>query len=121
MALWFRPPVASPGPLAGAISLLGLLAMSTYVAWRFGSTLLRTTGWASWGVAWACGSQGGYGYCVAFLVLGTLAWGTGTVLYAKRRGQWPSAFSGRVLARLLGKRSPLGQSEHAVAMGRPYR
>ena len=73
MALWFRPPVASPGPLDGAISLLGLLAVSTYVAWRFGSTLLRITGWASWGV------EGGYGECVAFLVLGALAWGTGTV------------------------------------------
>jgi hypothetical protein len=73
MAVWFGPPVASPGPLAGAISLLGLAAVSAWVTWRFGPTLLRVTGWASWAVAWACGSQGGYDYCVAFLVLGALA------------------------------------------------
>ena len=111
-------PVAAVGPLAGAISLIGLVAVFAWIAWRFGPTLLRLAGWSWWWVAWVCGSQGGYGYCVAFVVLGTLAWGTGTVWYAKRRGRWPSAFSGRVLARLLGKRSPLGQQrEHGVAMG----
>ncbi|HVA19799.1 MAG TPA: hypothetical protein VMU55_06480 [Solirubrobacteraceae bacterium] len=54
--------LATASPLAGAICLLGLLAAAAYVAWRFGPTLARTTGWCSWWVAWACGSQGGYVY-----------------------------------------------------------
>jgi hypothetical protein len=97
--------------------VLGFLSVVAWVAWSFGPTLLRISGWSWWWVAWACGSQGSYGYCVAFLALGTLAWGSGTVWYAKRRGRWPSAFSGRILVRLLGTRSPVGQREHAVAIG----
>lgn len=98
-------PVASPGPLAGVVGVLVLLMAAAWVAWRFGPTLLRVGGWCSWCVAWACGSQGGYGYCVALLALGTFTWGMGTIWYAKRRGRWPSAISERLLARGLGQRS----------------
>jgi hypothetical protein len=100
-------PIASPGPLAGVIGVLGFLAVFAWVGWRLGPTLTRVTGWCSWWVAWACGSQGAYGYCVAFLLLGALAWGGATIWYAKRRGRWPSALSARLFARLLGKRNPL--------------
>ena len=100
-------PVASAGPLAGVISVLGFLAGVAWVGWRFGPTLTRVTGWCSWCVAWACGSQGGYGYCIAFLLFGALAWGGGTIWYARRRGRWPSALSARLFARLLGKRNPV--------------
>jgi hypothetical protein len=61
--------------------------------------------------AWACGSQGGYGYCAAFLALGMLAWSAGAVWYANRRGGWPSAISERLLTRVLGRRSPLVPAE----------
>jgi hypothetical protein len=100
-------PLASPGPLAGVIGVLGFLAVVAWVAWRFGPTLTRVTGWCLWWVAWACGSQGGYGYCATFLVLGGLAWGGGTIWYARRRGRWPSALSARLFARLLGKSNPV--------------
>jgi hypothetical protein len=100
-------PIASPGPLAGAIGVLGFLAVVAWVGWRFGPTLARVSGWCSWWVAWACGSQGGYGYCVAFLLLGALAWSGGTIWYARRRGRWPSALSARLFTRLLGRRSPV--------------
>jgi len=103
--------LASAGPLAGVICVLGLLGTVAWIAWRFGPTLARVSGWCAWGVAWACGSQGGYGYCVTFAVFGMLAWGTGTVWYARRRGRWPSALSGRLFTRLLGKRAQLGQVE----------
>jgi hypothetical protein len=102
-----HPPLASTGLLAGAITALGLLAASAWIAWRFGPTLLRLAGSCSWCASWACGSQGGYGYCLAFLVLGTLAWWAGTVWYAKRRGRWPSAASERLMTRALGRRCPL--------------
>jgi hypothetical protein len=103
--------IASPGPFAGVISVVGLFAMLTWIAWRFGPTLLHVACWCSWCVGWACGSQGGYGYCVAFLVLGTLTWGVGTAWYAKRRARWPSAISERLLTRVLGRRSPLAPAE----------
>jgi hypothetical protein len=119
MTLWFGPPIPSPGPLAGAISLLGLLAVSTYVAWRFGPTLLRVTGWAWLGVAWACGSQGGYGYCAGFLVLGVLAWSAGTIWYVKRRGRWPSAVSERVLTHGLGTRARSRSSSTTARLRHP--
>ena len=108
-------PLASPGPLAGVIGVLGFLAVVAWVGWRFGPTLARVTGWCSWWVAWACGSQGGYGYCAAFLVLGALAWGGGTIWYARRRGRWPSALSARLFARLLGKRNPVTHVELPAA------
>jgi hypothetical protein len=100
-------PLTSTGPLAGVIGVLGFLTVLAWIGWRFGPTLARVTGWCSWWVAWACGSQGGYGYCVAFLVLGALAWGAGTVWYARRRGRWPSTLSARLFARLLGRRNPV--------------
>lgn|GEM_PF-6733125 len=93
-------PVAT-GPLAGIISVLGVLAAAAWLAWRFGPTLTRITGWCSWCVAWACGSQGGYDYCAAFLLLGTLAWGGGTLWYTRRRGRWPSPLSAKLFTRLL--------------------
>jgi hypothetical protein len=104
-------PLASQGAPADAIGILGLLAVSAWITWRFGATLLRLTGFCSWCVGWACGSQGGYGYCLAFLALGILAWGAGTVWYAKRRGRWPSAISARLLTRVLDRRSPLTPTE----------
>jgi hypothetical protein len=99
-------PTASPGALADLISVVGIVGATAWVGWRFGPTLLRGTGWCSWCVAWATGGQGGYGYCVAFLALGMLAWTTGTVWYAKRRGRWPSVLSERLLRRVLGRHGP---------------
>jgi hypothetical protein len=110
--------MASAGPLAGVIGVLGVLVVVAWVGWRLGPPLARVTGWSSWWVAWACGSQGGYGYCAAFLLLGALAWGAGTVWYAKRRGRWPSTFSGRILSRALGRRSPLpGPARQTAPIG----
>jgi hypothetical protein len=114
-------PLASAGPLAGVICVLGLLAAFAWVAWRFGPTLARVGGWCSWCVAWACGSQGGYGYCVAFAVFGVLAWGTGTVWYARRRGRWPSALSARLFRRLFGERAPLPHLELPAVLIVPHR
>ena len=105
--MFLQAPLASAGPLAGVIGVLGFLAVVAWVGWRFGPTLARVTGWCSWWVAWACGSQGGYGYCVAFLLLGALAWGGGTIWYARRRARWPSALSARLFTRLLGRRNPV--------------
>jgi len=102
-------PLATPGPLACVICVLGFLAVVGWVGWRFGPTLARVSGWCSWWVAWACGSQGGYGYCAVFLLLGVLAWGGGTIWYARRRGRWRSAVSGRLFARLLRGRNPVTQ------------
>jgi hypothetical protein len=68
------------------------------------------------------GSQGGYGCCIFFLVLGMLAWGAGTVWYARRRGRWPSPLSRRLLTSVLGKHSPLDEAElRTVALTRRRR
>ena len=115
------PPMAAAGPLAGGVCLLGLLAVAVWVGWRFGPTLARVTGWCSWWVAWACGSGGGYGYCAVFVVLGALAWGGGTVWYARRRGRWPSAVSARLFERLLGGRGPLTRLELPAVVVVPRR
>jgi hypothetical protein len=88
-----------------------MLAAFSWIVWRFGPALLRIAGFCSLWVAWACGSQGGYDYGEAFLVLGTLAWGGGTVWYARRRGRWPSALSAKLFTRLLGSRNPLMRVE----------
>jgi hypothetical protein len=88
-----------------------MLAASAWITWRFGPTLLRITGWSAWCVAWACGSQGGYGYGIAFVVLGTLTWVAGTAWYARRRGHWPSVTSERLLMRVLARCGPLRRSE----------
>jgi hypothetical protein len=95
------------------------VAAFTWIAWRFGPTLLRIAGWSWRWVGWACGSQGGYGYAVVFLVLGALAWGTGTVSYARRWGRWPSAVSARLFAHLPAPRSArtqivAGRSHNAI-------
>jgi hypothetical protein len=105
-------PLASAAPLEGVVSLLGILAVGTWVGWRFGPTLLRIAGFCSLSLAWACGSQRGCGYCAGFVVLGVLQWGGGTIWYAGRHGRWPSAFSGRVVTRPLGRRSPPGVAEN---------
>jgi hypothetical protein len=94
-------PRAATGPLVIGIAILGLAFSLAYVTWRFGPTLTRLTGFCSWAVAWACGSQGGFGYCIAFLLIGTLAWGGGTVWYARRLGRWPSLLSAKLFALLL--------------------
>jgi hypothetical protein len=110
-------PVAAVGLLADAISLVGLVGVFAWIAWRFGPTLLRIAGWSGWWVAWACGGQGGYGYCVAFLVLGTVSWVAGTVWYARRRGRWPSTLSGRLLARLPGASAAIPHGEPHTDVG----
>jgi hypothetical protein len=117
----FPIPLASAGPLAGMICVLGLLAVFAWIAWRFGPTLARMVGWCSWWVAWACGSQGGYGYCVAFAVFGALAWGAGTIWYAQRRGRWPSALSARLFTRVLGERAQLPHVELPAVLVVPRR
>ena len=109
-------PIASTSPLAGVIGIVGFFAVVAWVGWRFGPTLSRVAGWCSWWVAWACGSQGGYGYFAGFLVLGTLAWGGGTIWYARRRGRWPSDVSARLFARLLGRRNPMTHFEEVPAV-----
>jgi hypothetical protein len=105
------------------ISVSGLLAAFAWIAWRFGPTLLRLGGCCSWWAAWACGSQGGYGYSAIFLLTGTLAWATGTIWYARRRGRWPSALSGRLFTAVLRGHSPLAPAElpAAVIVSRRHR
>jgi hypothetical protein len=98
-------PFAATAPVAAATTVLGFLAVAAWIAWRFGPTLARVSGWGSLWVAWACGSQGGYGYCAAFLVFGALAWGGGTLWWARRRGYWPSAVSARLFGHVLGERA----------------
>jgi hypothetical protein len=95
------PSRVASAPLATAISIVGMLAALAWLCWRFGPTLIRLAGWSSWWAAWACGSQGGYVYCAALLLLGTLAWGAGTLWYARRRGRWPSPISAKLFTRLL--------------------
>jgi hypothetical protein len=114
-------PVASAGPLAGVICVVGLLSVVAWIAWRFGPTLARVSGWCSWCVAWACGSQGGYGYCAVFAVLGILAWGGGTVWYARRRGRWPSSLSAKLFTRLLGEHGQLPRTELPAVLIVPRR
>jgi len=114
-------PLASAGPLAGVACVVGLLATLAWVAWRFGPTLARLIGWCSWWVGWACGSQGGYGYCVAFVLFGALAWGVGTVWFARRRGRWPSAISMRLFTRLLGRHGQLPHTELPAVLIVPRR
>jgi len=93
--------VASSSLLESAITLLGLLGIAAWLAWRFGPTLLRLGGWCSWWVAWACGSQGGYADGATLMLLGIVAWSVGTLWYARRRGRWPSPLSAKLFTRLL--------------------
>ena len=41
MSSHLAAPIATPGPLAGVISVLDLLAVGAWVAWRLGPTLTR--------------------------------------------------------------------------------
>jgi hypothetical protein len=95
---------AHTGVLASAVAICGFVCMAAWVAWRFGPTLLRFCGLASWWAGWACGSQGGYSYMVFLLFLGTLSWGAGTIWYHARRGRWPSLLSQRLFNRILAGR-----------------
>jgi hypothetical protein len=52
------------GALASLVTLGGFACLFAWVTWRFGPTLMRFCGLASWWAGWACGSQGGYGYMV---------------------------------------------------------
>ncbi|MGH2864213.1 MAG: hypothetical protein ACRDJX_03070 [Solirubrobacteraceae bacterium] len=92
--------IAAAAP-AVTITIGGALVMFAWIAWRFGPTLTRLTGWCCWLLAWACGSQGGYGYCATLLLLGTLAWAAGTLWYARRWGRWPSRFSAKPFTSVL--------------------
>jgi hypothetical protein len=109
-----RAASAGSSPFADAITMIGLAGGLSWLAWRFGPVLLRIAGFCSLWVAWACGSQGGYAYCGAFLALGTLVWGAGTLWYAKRHGRWPSPLSGRLLTRVLGRHNPVPQDRAAT-------
>ena len=104
-------PIASAGPGAGIICVLGLVAAVAWVSWRFGPTLARVSGWCSFVAAWACGSQGGYGYCVAFALFGVLAWAAGTVWYAHRRRRWPSPLAARLFRPLFDERERFKRAE----------
>jgi hypothetical protein len=86
--------------IAGALLALG------WVLWRFGPTLARAFGLAwSW-AGWMCALAGGWTYAVVLVAVGALAWATGTLWYARRRGHWPSVLSARLFARLFGPRNP---------------
>jgi hypothetical protein len=113
---FLAPPIAAAGPMAAAITILGFFAVAAWIAWRFGPTLARVSGWGSLWVAWACGSQGGYGYCAAFLIFGMLAWGGGTLWWARRRGYWPSAVSAKLFGH--AARRARGASPHRAARRR---
>jgi hypothetical protein len=96
---------AHAGALASIIAIGGFVCLFAWVAWRFGPTLMRFCGLASWWAGWACGSQGGFGYMIFLVILGTLSWGVGTIWYHARRGRWPSLLSQRLFTRSLRTRS----------------
>ncbi|HXA55401.1 MAG TPA: hypothetical protein VNV37_11070, partial [Solirubrobacteraceae bacterium] len=50
-------------------------------------------------------------YCAVFAVLGSAAWGGGTIWYARRRGRWPSVVSARLFEWVLGDCEPLRRRE----------
>jgi hypothetical protein len=103
----------------------GLLLACAWIGWRFGPAIARYCGWAFWWIGCACGSEGGYGYAIFFLILGTASWTTGTIWYAARRGYWPSPLSQRLLTQTLrlhrdtGRRTSqgTGMHEHLVDAG----
>lgn len=106
--------MASAGPLAGVICVLGLVALVAWTTWRFGPTLIPVAGWACLSVAWASGSQGGCGYFAFFVVLGVLAWAGGTVWYARRRGRCPSPASACLFAHIPCGRGAAERGEGAL-------
>ena len=81
---------------ASIVAIGGLVCLFAWVAWRYGPTITRYCGIASWWAAWACGSQAGYDYMAVLLIVGTGSWAFGTLWYAKRRGHWPSPLSQRI-------------------------
>jgi hypothetical protein len=101
MTLAGSAPGGLPGGIAAAVAILGLVAVLAWASYRYGPTITRATGMAMWWTAWACGSEGAFGYMSVLLALGTSLWAGGTIWYARRRGHWPSPVS----ARLLGRRS----------------
>ncbi|HEY7951492.1 MAG TPA: hypothetical protein VID70_00800 [Solirubrobacteraceae bacterium] len=121
MSVHHPTPVASAGLLADVIGILGFLAVAAWFLWHVGPSLARVCGWGWWWVAWACGSQGGYWYCLAFLVFGTVTWGGGTLWWARRRGYWPSALSARLFERVLGERAILPHAELPAVLVVPRR
>lgn len=106
------PLATTDSPLATAIGAIGIAGAFAWLAWRFGPTLLRAAGFGVFWVAWACGSQGGYGYCAALLLIGVLAWSGGTSWYARRRGHWPSSISAKLLGWLPRHRSSVRAAEN---------
>lgn len=84
---------------ASLVAIGGLVCVLTWIGYRFGPTLLRYGGLGAWWAGWACGSQGGYGYMLFLLILGTLSWAIGTLWYHRRRDRWPSPISQRLLTR----------------------
>ena len=94
-----------PGVLASAVAIGGFALAAAWVTWRFGPTLMRFCGLASWWAGWACGSQGGYDYMIGLVLLGTLSWGAGTIWYHARRGRWPSLLSQRLFTRIFRTRA----------------
>jgi hypothetical protein len=103
---------AHAGALASLITLGGFVCLFAWVTWRFGPTLMRFCGLASWWAGWACGSQGGYGYMVFLVILGTLSWAAGTIWYHARRGRWPSLLSQRLFTRTLHTRPNRRRARH---------
>ena len=96
---------AHGGVLAALVGIAGAVAVAAWIIYRYGPTLARFAGIAFWWAAWACGSQGGFGYMAFLLILGTGLWAGGTIWYAKRRGYWPSRISARLLDRRLRQTS----------------
>jgi hypothetical protein len=87
------------GVIASLVAIGGLVCVFAWVGYRFGPTLLRYVGLAAWWAGWACGSQGGYTYMLALLILGSVSWALGTRWYHARRGRWPSPISRRLFTR----------------------
>ena len=113
-------PSRCTGAHAGLIGVLGFLAVAAWDGWRFGPNHVPTSQ-SVLVVGLGSVASADYGYCVAFLLLGALAWGGGTIWYAKRRGRWPSALSARLFARLLGKRNPVTHVELPAVVIAPRR
>ncbi len=111
----------SPGALAGIIGVAGCFVVLGWVLWRFGATLARGSGLASFVLAWLTGMQGGYGYAAFFLALGVVLWGGGTIAFASRRGYWPSSLTARVFERVLGERSPVRRAAVHGSNTAPHR
>jgi hypothetical protein len=98
--------------LASVIAIGGLLCPTAWIAWRFGPTITRYCGLASWWAGWACGSQGSYTYMIVLIALGTISWSLGTIWYHARRGRWPSQLSQRLFTRTPRKHERARSQQH---------